>query len=241
MPLTTIWFLLWCWQSKVPVDQAMRFTELSEVTVRRWYARFRNNLPQEKLWDIRLEGAVQMDEMYRHGYAVLGAKEEGGKRRCVLKIVKKESVDRKDAVELITHCVRPGSILQTDGASIYKRIENWCLVEHRSEIHKKFEFALTSEIEGLWGNFTTFVRRMYHHVTAAKADLLLVEFQFRFSFPEYFTNTGSYAKHVFQLLKRIPQKRGRNASKILADFSRSKKVGFPIISGKKAYTFVPTC
>jgi hypothetical protein len=43
-------------------------------------------------------------------------------------------------------------------------------LKHEYEIHKRFEFKLTSEIEGLWGVFRTFVRRMYHHVTRYKLE-----------------------------------------------------------------------
>src|SRR3989338_212044 len=41
----TLWAICWCRVKKIPVQQAMEFTELSEVSVREWYERFRIHLP----------------------------------------------------------------------------------------------------------------------------------------------------------------------------------------------------
>ena len=66
--------------------------------------------------------------------------------------------------------------LHTDGAGIYQGIERWWPVQHRRDIHKKLEFELTSEIEGLFGNLRTFIRRMYHHTTPEKLLEIVSEF-----------------------------------------------------------------
>ena len=195
LSLQTFWLLLWCWINKVPIDQAQKTCGVSDPTVRNWYEKFRNHLPQDKLDNIRLAGTVQIDEAYRGKYAIIGAKQARSKdRKAVLQILPKNSVDRKDSVDFLAQNVVPDSNLWSDGAAIYKGIANWWPVNHRYEIHKKFEFALTSEIEGLWGNLFTFIRRMYHHVTKNKMESIIKEFNFRFCFPEHFQDPSSYLK-----------------------------------------------
>ena len=49
LPLRIIWLLLWAWTTKVPLDQAAKLSGVSEVTCRRWYDKFRDHLPKEKL------------------------------------------------------------------------------------------------------------------------------------------------------------------------------------------------
>jgi transposase-like protein len=45
LPLQTFWLVLWCWTNKIPIDQAQKACSLSELTVRRWYKKFREHLP----------------------------------------------------------------------------------------------------------------------------------------------------------------------------------------------------
>ena len=63
---------------------------------------------------------------------------------------------------------------------------------HRVDIHKKFEFGLTSEIEGMFGNLRTFIRRMYHHTTPEYLPEYVAEFALRLSRPEMFDSPPSY-------------------------------------------------
>ena len=63
---------------------------------------------------------------------------------------------------------------------------------HRKDIHSRFEFTITSEIEGIWGNLKTFIRRMYHHVTCEKLPKIVAEFEARYSQPEIFQNPFNY-------------------------------------------------
>ena len=183
----TLWLLLWCFVNKVPVDQTMKISGKSEITVRHWFDKFRANLPQEI--GLRLKGIVQGDEFYRggkkNGYSIIGMKQKGT-RKVVLEVIKKPSVNRKDIVKVLAQTVIPGSKFYTDGSSIYKTIEKWWIVRHQCELHKNFEFELTSEIEGVWGNFITFIRRMYHHITLDKLEEYVHEFQMRFSHPKIF-------------------------------------------------------
>src|SRR3989344_5282688 len=91
---------------------------------------------------------------------------------------------------------KPNIKLHTDGASIYKEIDRWWPVYHTREIHKRWEFELTSEIEGMIGVLRTFIRRMYHHVTMDKLPELVCEFCYRFSHPEMFKNPRFYLENT---------------------------------------------
>jgi hypothetical protein len=91
-------------------------------------------------------------------------------------------------MKLIQSHVKPGSTLCTDGGGIYRGCENWWPVTHKRDIHSRFEFGLTSEIEGVWAVFRTFIRRMYHHVTIKKLAKVVREFEARYSQPEIFNS-----------------------------------------------------
>jgi len=222
LPLQTIWLLLWAWITKIPVDQASKLAGVSEVTSRRWYDKFRNNLPKDKLDNIRLEGVVQMDEAYRGSknskYSLVGAKQKaqkGEKRRIAIKVLHKSSVDRRDAIEFISQYVVPNSIFNTDGAGIYKGIENWWKLDHHCEYHNRWEFTLTSEIEGLWGNLTTFIRRMYHHVTESTIESIVEEFLSRSMYPEWFYTPSTFLEISLIKVKKLkrPEWRGQYQTK----------------------------
>ena len=121
----------------------------------------------------------------------MGAKEKGT-RNIVMKVLHEKDPNKGHAVDFLTRFVSANSHLFTDGGSIYKGIGNWHKLKHTYELHKKFEFTLTAEIEGLWGVFRTFIRRMYHHVTNYKLEELVCEFCLRFRKDEIFENPLSY-------------------------------------------------
>jgi len=234
IPLMKICCLLWCWQIKCPPDQTQAIAGVSLPTVRHWYDKFRGGLPPKLLEEMRLEGNIQADECYRRGYSILGAKQEaqdGRPSRMALVTLFKESVDKHDVTTLLARKVKPASILRTDGGAIYKKIEQWWPVAHESEIHKKFEFAITSEIEGLWGNLFTFIRRMYHHATVAKIEGIVSEFCFRQCFEEYFHTPEKY---LVLCLARIQRKNPRR-------FLPRVKTRFSFILKEKPLAFVPSC
>lgn len=190
LPLETIWLLLHCWQKKYPLAQAVDTSGVSLPTVTRWYGLFRAHIPRERL-DILLGGAVACDEMYTRHQSVIGAKEKGT-RNIALQVIHERSVDRRAALGFIERFVKTNVEFCTDGASIYRGIDKWHNLKHRYEIHKKFEFALTAEIEGVWGVFRTFIRRMYHHVTRYKLDDLVAEFCLRFRQDKIFASPEDY-------------------------------------------------
>jgi transposase-like protein len=195
--LRTFYALLWCWTQKIPVKQTHKLCHLSEVSVYAWFRTFRLHLPE---FEPILEGKVQMDEAYFKNMSLLLAKQVGS-RKLAHQMIFKNSVDRGEAARFLFEWVKPKTTLQTDGAFIYKTIDQWWPVLHKVDIHKKFEFGLTSEIEGMFGNLRTFIRRMYHHATPKYLPEYVSEFACRFSSPEIFTSPNDY---LSKTLKPVP-------------------------------------
>lgn len=174
----------------------MALSRLSEEAVRRWYDLFREHLPEKY---IVLERVVQMDEAYGKGWALLMAKQKKT-RNIAWQFLPEKSVQRHHALGFLESNVRPRTKLCTDGAAIYRGINRWWPVRHTKDIHRKFEFKHTSEIEGMFGVFRTFIRRMYHHATAEKMEKYVREFGVRFSSPELFENPNVYLQKALTLV-----------------------------------------
>jgi len=192
--LRTLYALLWCWTQRVPVRQAAALCHLSEISIRRWFREFRLHLP---CFEPILEGKIQMDEAYFRGLSLVMAKQVGS-RKIAHQVLRKKSVDKTDAGRFVFQWVAPGSVLQTDGASIYGTIDQWWQVRHKVDIHKKFQFGLTSEIEGMFGNLRTFIRRMYHHATPEYLPEYVGEFCARFCSPEIFNSPLTYLEKTIR-------------------------------------------
>jgi len=177
--------------------QTQRLCHLSEEAVRRWFRQFRLHLPE---FEPILQGTVQMDEAYFKSLSLVMAKQVGT-RKIAHQMLFKKSVNKSEAVQFVFQSIRPNSRLQTDGGSIYKKVDHWWPVKHRVDIHRKFEFGLTSEIEGMFGNLRTFIRRMYHHATPEYLPEYVREFCVRFSSPEIFNSPLTYLQKT---LKTVP-------------------------------------
>ncbi len=188
LPLQKFWLLLWCWTQGVPVKQTMALALLSEEAVRRWFGRFRDRLPENPE---QLSRVVQLDEAYGKGWVLIMAKQKHT-RKLAWSVLRGDSTQRHHVLQFLAANVKPRTRLATDGAFIYKGIEQWWPVRHDTDIHKNWEFGKTSEIEGMFGNYRTFVRRMYHHTTAEKVPEYVREFCTRFSSPELFKSPNDY-------------------------------------------------
>lgn len=195
LPLETWWMVLWSWSCQVPVKQACALTGLSIVSIRNWYDTFREHLPAETHI---LEHIVQLDEAYFKQMTLMMAKQKGT-RNLAYDVLPGTAPARHNAAYFLFRKVRPGSELWTDGAAIYKGIEKWWPVRHSRDIHKQFEFEHTSEIEGIFGNYRTFTRRMYHHHWSVNLEKYVREFCFRFSSPELFENPLFYLEKSLRL------------------------------------------
>jgi len=197
LSLRTFWALLWCWTQKVPVLQTQKLCHVSEVTVRHWFHQFRIHLPQ---YSPILRNVIQMDEAYFKSLSLVMAKQQGT-RQVAYHVLPKKTVDKGDATQFLYQHIEPTSTLRTDGAGIYRNIDQWWQVKHQRDIHKKFEFGKTSQIEGLFGNLRTFIRRMYHHVAPEYLPEYVSEFCVRFSSPEIFDSPLSYLKNALSTVK----------------------------------------
>lgn len=199
IPLTQLWFVLWCWTRQMPVKQTQDLVELSEKGVRHWFDMFRNHLPQDK---ILLEAIVQLDEAYFGGWkgrALLLAKQKGT-RRLAYQVLSHAQPNKYEAIRFVKEYIKPESTLATDGSVIYKGIERFVSIYHEAENHKLFEFKNTAEIEGMFGVLRTFIRRMYHHTTPQKFPEYMLEFYFRFSHPEMFKSPRYFLTKTLYLV-----------------------------------------
>lgn len=190
------WLILWCWSTSIPIKQARGLTSLSDDAIRRWYGKFREHLPEEAHL---LERIVQLDEAFFKNMTLIMGKQVGT-RKLAYTILKGTRPQRHHATEFLFQKVKPGSNLWTDGAAIYKGIGQWWPVNHSRDLHKKFQFEHTSEIEGVFGNYRTFVRRMYHHHWSRNLAEYVREFCFRFSSPELFENPRVYLSKSLSLV-----------------------------------------
>lgn len=200
LSLRTLWAILWCYCNMVPVKQSQRLTHLSEQAVRHAFGLFRFQIPDKYCI---LEKIVQLDEAYffgKKGKALMLAKQIGT-RQLAYQVHHQNHLNRDHAAHFLFQNISPKTKLNTDGAFMYKRIEKYWPVKHRADIHSKFEFELTSEIEGMFGVFRTFVRRMYHHITEGEFEKYVREFTARFSSPQIFTSPNEFLKKT---LKSVP-------------------------------------
>jgi hypothetical protein len=194
----TFYVILWCFVRKIPILQAMELAHLSEPTAREWYQRFRVNIKADK--SLILEQNVQMDESFFKKKALIMAKDTESKKIVLRVIDKSRDISREDITPFIFNHIRPGSKFSTDGNAIYKGIQHYWPLTHRYDVHSRFEFTLTSEIEGIAGNLRTFIRRMYHHTTCSKLPYVVAEFEARFNHPQMFQNPDRFLKNSLFLV-----------------------------------------
>lgn len=199
LPLKLFWFVLFCWTNQVPVKQTRKFTSLSEKAVRHFFDLFRTHLPKDQEL---LEHIVQLDEAYfgRFKRLALILGKQIGTRKIAYHILTLDNPGKSDALSFLKNNVKPETKLATDGSVIYQGIEKYFPVKHTFDIHKKFEFTNTSEIEGMFGVLRTFIRRMYHHTTEEKFPEYMCEFYFRFCRPELFNSPYDYLLNTLSLV-----------------------------------------
>jgi len=202
LPLEQWWLVLWCWTVQIPVRQTVALTGLSEVTIRHWFETFRLQLPDD---ETVLDHLVQLDEAYFGGKkqptTLFMAKQVGslGERKLAYQLIQGGYPKREHAWRFVQTYLKPKTALFTDGAGIYHGIDQWWPIYHTVDIHKKFEFEQTSEIEGMFGCLRTFIRRMYHHVTMDKLPSVVGEFCYRFSHPQIFENPRYFLQITLRL------------------------------------------
>lgn len=184
-----LWKLISCWQRKLSIQQTALDEGLSERTVRSWYGKFRANLPRLNIF---LKGEVEIDEMYfGRNAGVIGALERKSGKPVLWKPPFRP--DKHYIHVFMDSAIHPDSHIFTDKSSAYFDVaKSWGFRKHSSENHSKFEFGKTSRIEGIWGLFRTFIRRMYHHLRIKNASGYVAEFNVRFCHRELFVTPLNY-------------------------------------------------
>lgn len=194
-----LWLLLYCYLKELSFEDTGVVTELSHVTIRRWFRKFNSLIPNQKQ---KLTGIIEMDEAFigkkrhKNQKIVLGAVERHT-GRTVLEVAKDRETGSLD--RFILKYIEEGSFLYTDGYSGYEHITEFFGYGHESENHSNWEIGKTNHIENRWMRFRRFIRKIYHHVWKEHLQRILKEFSARISHPEAFTNQLSFLSFVFQV------------------------------------------
>lgn len=174
-------------------------TGLSHVTIRRWYRRFGNLIPQERTC---LGGTVEVDEAFigkqrhRNQQIVVGAVERHTRQVAMRPIPDREqgTLDRF----LLRHVDR-ASLVCTDANPAYENITEFFGYGHDVVNHSLGHYGITNQVENLWMRLRRFIRKVYHHVWKEHLPRLLKEFQARINHPMAFTSPLSFLSYVFQV------------------------------------------
>lgn len=199
LSMSQLWLLLHCFLKQLSFQDTMYVTELSHVTVRRWFRKFSSLIPEQKL---KLSGIVEMDEAFigrqrfNNQTIVLGAVEKTT-GRTVLETAKSRETGSLD--RFILKNIERGSMVQTDGYAGYEHITEFFGYGHQSENHSAWELGMTNHAENRWMRLRRFIRKVYHHIWKEHLKRILKEFQARISHPKAFTNQLSFLSFVFQV------------------------------------------
>jgi len=193
---TQVWILMSCWQKRLSVLAAEELAGVSHVTVRRWYRRFRNNIPYKR--DNKLWGHVEIDEAFfgkrRTGNQriVIGAYERstGKVRLDIIPNRREETTDN-----FILDNVKIKSTVYTDAWSSYAGIDKFFGYTHEVCNHSQYVFGPTNRIEGVWSNLKRFIRRTYQQVRGFWLPFLLQEYEARVNAPELFSSPLNFLNH----------------------------------------------
>lgn len=193
LPFQTLWLLIWCWQRQKGAGATTDITGVSYPTVRRWFARFREHVPESTL---KLSGIVEVDESffgrqkYGHQTIVVGAIERDT-RRLRLQIIPDRA---QDTLELfLTATVQRGSHLTTDAHAGYHNLEFYGWTHERCN-HSNGHFGPTNMIENMWGVMKRSMRRLYGKLTLPDLPALLREWEQRQNSPELFYTVENYLR-----------------------------------------------
>lgn len=163
-------------------------TELSHVTIRRWFRKFNALIPEIKQ---KLGCIVEIDEAFigkqRYGNQtiVIGALQRD-QNQIALQVIPDREQGTTDTFILDT--VTVASMIYTDQWSSYQNITEFFGYGHEAVNHSKGHYGLTNRIENVWMCLRRFIKKVYHHVWKEHLANILREFQARRSTPHAFTN-----------------------------------------------------
>jgi transposase-like protein len=202
--------LLHCFIWRQSPSSVINATNLSYSTIERWYKRFREHLPPDKLDDsgqpIKLSGIVEVDESYfgkrRYGHQtiVVGAIERFPDpitelRRLKLKII--TDTEQETLEKFIQNTIEPGSLVVTDCHAGYNDLEflGW---PHETWNHSKGHYAGTNHIEQNWSVMKRYMRKLYGNIPTKDLQLILNEWQARHNQPELFESPEKFLQGTIQ-------------------------------------------
>ena len=194
--------LLWHWQRRSSPGTVMASLGLEYPTIRRWYARFREQLPPDDT--TRLTGVVEVDEAYfgrkRHGHQVIvmGAIERfpnphTGKRRLKLQLIPDTEQDSLES--FLEKYVERSCLVATDCHMGYNGIE-WLGYTHERWNHSAGHFAGTNHIEQNWSAMKRYLRKLYGNIPTKHIQSILNEWVARHNQPELFESPEEYLGRV---------------------------------------------
>lgn len=194
-----LFVLLWCWQVKKSTETTITVANVSYGTKERWFARFRQYLPDTMPL---LELLVKADESYfgKQRYKqpqliVTGAVEPDTGRKA-LRITGVGHAGRsRDVLEkFITDCVKPGALVVTDRWYAYDELP-LLGYSHESHNHSRGDYADTNDAENIWSVSKRHMRKLYGgRILTRYLEDFCKEWMARANHPELFTTPTSYLR-----------------------------------------------
>jgi transposase-like protein len=188
-----IFCLLWCFQNRQSPGTARLVVGVSYPTVKRWYTKFRENIPEG---NVILSGIVEVDESffgrqkYHQQKLVVGAIERDT-RRLRLRTIPDRA---QDTLELfLTATVARSSFILTDAHAGYHDLEFYGYSHERCN-HSNGHFGPTNNIENMWGVMKRHLRKLYGCIPTSQLDLILNEWMARQNSPWLFASPQNYLK-----------------------------------------------
>lgn len=206
IPLTTFMILLWAWMKEYSIDHAMDLTELSHVSVRRYFRLFR--LHVVKSVEFKPQEAVQVDEAYFGSYkkssnmyhsqrtyalapkicvAGIGCPTLG---QLAMRVI--EGVRTVPIQNFIREKVPTNVTVYSDGSPIYNALKSTHY--HISQTHD-LGFHNAAYIEGCWSWAKRKLFKQYHHFSRKYAVEYVRELEWRF-------NTRKLPKNPLYFLRK---------------------------------------
>lgn len=188
-----VFLLLWCFQNRQSPNTARLVAGVSYTTVRRWYWRFRLQLPSAAP---KLSGIVEVDESffgkqkYGHQALVAGALERDT-RRLRLQVIPDRAQDTLEG--FLTATVARSSLLVTDYHGGYNDLEFYGYSHERCN-HSNGHFGPTNQIENMWGVMKRHLKKLYGCIPTKRLHLICNEWMARQNSPWLFASPANYLK-----------------------------------------------
>lgn len=188
LPFTVLWKLLECYLNPLSISQAVNTCHLSEVTVRRWYRKFADLLPDEQL---QLSGIVEVDEAfigrrkYNNQTVVIGALERHS-GKVVLQTIPTREQGQTDA--FILKAIKQYSYIHTDAWTGYWNLTEFFGYGHSMVNHSLGSFGPTNRIENTWMRLRAYIRKTVARAWKEHMPRLLKEFTARNNHRDWFTS-----------------------------------------------------